>query len=135
MATKHINITVNGARHEILVDSTWTLLETLRDALGLTGTKEGCSNGNCGACTVMLDGKTACSCLVLAAEADGRVSLALGVTKDLKERFPAGELIREIAGVVGGKGGGRPDFAQGGGNDPSKLDAAFDRLEALISGN
>jgi alanyl-tRNA synthetase len=73
--------------------------------------------------------------VLLAAEADGRVSLALGVTNDLKTRYPAGELIREIAGVVGGKGGGRPDFAQAGGNDPSKLDAAFERLEALISGN
>ncbi len=72
MATKHINVTVNGTAREVLVDSTWTLLETLRDQLNLTGTKEGCSNGNCGACTVMLDGKTACSCLVLAAEADGR---------------------------------------------------------------
>ncbi len=72
MATKHINVTVNGTPNEVLVDSTWTLLETLRDGLGLTGTKEGCSNGNCGACTVLMDGMTACSCLVLAAEADGR---------------------------------------------------------------
>lgn len=72
MPTKHINVNVNGTPREILVDSTWTLLETLRDGLGLTGTKEGCSNGNCGACTVLLDGKTACSCLVLAPEADGR---------------------------------------------------------------
>jgi carbon-monoxide dehydrogenase small subunit len=72
MPTKHIKFTVNGIEREQLVDSTWTLLETLRDRLGLTGTKEGCSNGNCGACTVMLDGKTACSCLVLAPEVDGR---------------------------------------------------------------
>ena len=71
MPTKQINIKVNGAPHEVLVDSTWTLLETLRDKLGMTGTKEGCSNGNCGACTVLMDGKTACSCLVLAPEADG----------------------------------------------------------------
>jgi len=71
MTRKQITLTVNGDQHEILVDSTWTLLETLRDRLRLTGTKEGCSNGNCGACTVMLDGKTACSCLVLAAECDG----------------------------------------------------------------
>ncbi len=82
-----------------------------------------------------LRGQLASGVVLLAAEADGRVSLALGVTKDLKTRYPAGELIREIAGVVGGKGGGRPDFAQAGGNDPSKLDAAFERLEALISGN
>jgi carbon-monoxide dehydrogenase small subunit len=73
MPTKHIKFTVNGVEQEQLVDSTWTLLETLRDKMGLTGTKEGCSNGNCGACTVMLDGNTACSCLVLASEADGRV--------------------------------------------------------------
>ena len=72
MPMKHINVTVNGQPQEILVDSTWTLLETLRDKLGMTGTKEGCSNGNCGACTVLLDGTTACSCLVLAPEADGR---------------------------------------------------------------
>ncbi len=72
MATKHIKVTINGRVQEVLVDSTWTLLETLRDHLGLTGTPEGCSNGNCGACTVLMDGTTACSCLVLAAEADGR---------------------------------------------------------------
>jgi alanyl-tRNA synthetase len=71
--------------------------------------------------------------VLLAAEEDGRLSLALGVTKDLSERFPAGKLIREVAGIVGGKGGGRPDFAQAGGDDPSKLDEAFGRLEAMIA--
>lgn len=68
---KHISMTVNGDQHELLVDQGWTLLETLRDHLRLTGTKEGCSNGNCGACTVMINGRTANSCLVLAAEMDG----------------------------------------------------------------
>ena len=72
--------------------------------------------------------------VLLASEDDGRVSLALGVTKDLIERFRAGDLIREVAGLVGGKGGGRPDFAQAGGNDPSHLDAAFERFESLIAG-
>ncbi len=67
-----ISFSVNGEKQELLVEPDWTLLETLRDRLRLTGTKEGCSNGNCGACTVLLDGRTACSCLVLAAEADGR---------------------------------------------------------------
>jgi alanyl-tRNA synthetase len=71
--------------------------------------------------------------VLLASESDGRVALALGVTPDLTKRFPAGRLVREVASVVGGKGGGRPDFAQAGGRDPSKLDAAFERLDALIA--
>jgi len=73
--------------------------------------------------------------VLLAAETNGQVSLALGVTKDLTDRYRAGDLIREIAIVVGGKGGGRPDFAQAGGSDPSKIDAAFERLDALITGS
>ena len=73
--------------------------------------------------------------VLLAAETNGQVSLALGVTKDLTDRYRAGDLIREIATVVGGKGGGRPDFAQAGGSDPSKIDDAFERLDALIAGS
>ncbi|HEY8122159.1 MAG TPA: DHHA1 domain-containing protein, partial [Myxococcota bacterium] len=73
--------------------------------------------------------------VVLVASADGgKVTLALGVTPDLKDRFKAGDLVREISAVVGGKGGGRPDFAQGGGPDAGKLDAAIERLYALIGG-
>jgi alanyl-tRNA synthetase len=71
--------------------------------------------------------------VLLASEKKGRVTLALGVTADLTERFRAGDLVREVARVVGGKGGGRPDFAQAGGKDASKLDEAFERLEALIA--
>ena len=79
---KHISMTVNGDQHELLVDPGWTLLETLRDHLRLTGTKEGCSNGNCGACTVMIDGRTANSCLVLAAEMDGtEITTVEGIAK------------------------------------------------------
>jgi alanyl-tRNA synthetase len=63
--------------------------------------------------------------VLLASVADGRVTLALGVTADLKDRFQAGDLIRGAAAAVGGKGGGRPDFAQAGGRDPSKIDEAF----------
>ncbi len=73
--------------------------------------------------------------VLLAAEENGQVSLALGVTKDLTDRYRAGDLIREIALVVAGKGGGRADFAQAGGSDPSKIDDAFARLEALIAGS
>jgi alanyl-tRNA synthetase len=71
--------------------------------------------------------------VLLAVSSEGGVTLALGVTKDLTQRFPAGKLVREVAAVVGGKGGGRPDFAQAGGKDASKLEAAFERLEALIA--
>lgn len=72
--------------------------------------------------------------VVLIAAVEGeRVTLALGVTPDLKDRFKAGDLIREVAALVGGKGGGRPDFAQAGGNDASQLDAAFEKLDALLA--
>jgi len=71
--------------------------------------------------------------VLLASEKKGRVTLALGVTPDLTERFRAGDLVREVARVVGGKGGGRADFAQAGGKDASKLAEAFERLEALIA--
>jgi alanyl-tRNA synthetase len=73
--------------------------------------------------------------VLLASEEEGRVALALGVTKDLVGTHKAGTLIREVAAVVGGKGGGRPDFAQAGGNDPKKIDEAFEKLDALISGS
>ncbi len=72
--------------------------------------------------------------VLLAASEEGRVSLALGVTPDLAARFRAGDLIREIATCVGGKGGGRPDFAQAGGNEPARLPEAFARLEELLRG-
>ncbi len=71
--------------------------------------------------------------VLLAAEQEGRLSLALGVTRDLTGRFRAGDLVREVAKLVGGRGGGRPDFAQAGGDDPSRLDEAFRRLENLIA--
>jgi alanyl-tRNA synthetase len=70
--------------------------------------------------------------VLLAAEEGGKLSLALGVTADLTARYRAGDLVREISQVLGGKGGGRPDFAQGGGSDPARLDEAFRRLDALI---
>ena len=80
-----------------------------------------------------LRGRLGSGIVLLAALDDGRVSLALGVTPDLTARFRAGDLIREIAARVGGKGGGRPDFAQAGGNEPEKLPEAFARLEELIA--
>lgn len=72
MAKKRVvATTINGEQREFLCEPRQTLLEVLRDNLGLTGTKEGCSNGNCGACTVIMDGRSVVSCLVLAMEAEG----------------------------------------------------------------
>jgi carbon-monoxide dehydrogenase small subunit len=67
-----IALTVNGRRETIAVEPHLTLLELLRDSLGLTGTKEGCSTGHCGACTVLVNGEPISSCLLLAMEADGQ---------------------------------------------------------------
>lgn len=63
-----VELTVNGERHELAIEPHWTLLEVLREHLGLTGTKEGCGTGECGACTVLADGNPILSCLTLAAE-------------------------------------------------------------------
>ena len=66
-----VTATINGRSADFLCEPRQTLLEVLRDVLNLTGTKEGCSNGNCGACTVSMNGRPVDSCLVLAVEADG----------------------------------------------------------------
>ncbi|HBK17577.1 MAG TPA: ferredoxin, partial [Gammaproteobacteria bacterium] len=64
--------TVNGDEYEYLAEAGQTLVDVLRNELELTGTKEGCSTGDCGACSVIVDGELVCSCLVLAAETDGK---------------------------------------------------------------
>ena len=66
-----VHLRVNGSDHHLLIEPRHTLLDTLRDDLHLTGTKKVCDRGNCGACTVHLDGRTVYSCLTLAVEADG----------------------------------------------------------------
>ncbi|MBC7856356.1 MAG: 2Fe-2S iron-sulfur cluster binding domain-containing protein, partial [Pirellulaceae bacterium] len=72
MAKKtHVSTTVNGEPAEFLCEPRESLLEVLRDTLKLTGSKEGCNNGNCGACTVLLDGVPVNSCLVLGVETEG----------------------------------------------------------------
>jgi carbon-monoxide dehydrogenase small subunit len=67
-----VSATVNGDQVEFLCETEQTLLEALRDELRLTGTKEGCGTGDCGACSVMVDGRLVCSCLMLAVEAEGK---------------------------------------------------------------
>ncbi|MBM3584657.1 MAG: (2Fe-2S)-binding protein [Alphaproteobacteria bacterium] len=72
MAGIHVTTTINGDTVEYVCQPDETLLDVLRDRLGLTGAKEGCGTGDCGACSVTLDGRLVCSCLVLGAEAEGR---------------------------------------------------------------
>ena len=72
MAKHHVTATVNGDPVEFLCDTDETLLDALRNQLNLTGTKEGCATGDCGACSVTVDDRLVCSCLMLAVEADGK---------------------------------------------------------------
>ena len=71
MAKRHVTTTINGDPVEFLCETEQTLLDVLRDELQLTGSKEGCASGDCGACSVLLDGRLVCSCLVLGVEAEG----------------------------------------------------------------
>ena len=72
MSRIHVTTTINGDETDFLCDAEDTLLDVLRDRLGLTGTKEGCGTGDCGACSVLVDGRLVCSCLMLGVEAEGR---------------------------------------------------------------
>jgi aerobic carbon-monoxide dehydrogenase small subunit len=72
MSQVRVSTTINGDAVEYLCDAEETLLDVLRNRLGLTGAKEGCGSGDCGACSVMVDGRLVCSCLVLGAELEGK---------------------------------------------------------------
>ena len=72
MAKNHVTTSVNGEQVDYLCDTNESLLTVLRDQLGMTGTKEGCGTGDCGACSVVCDGELICSCLMLGVEASGR---------------------------------------------------------------
>src|SRR6056297_4141717 len=93
MAGIHVATTINGDPVEFVCQPGEVLLDALRDLVGLTGAKEGCGTGDCGACSVTLDGRLVCSCLVLGAEADGRaITTVEGLAGDgqlhpLQEKF------------------------------------------------
>ena len=90
---KILNFTLNGEPTTVLCEDNMTLLDLIRDVIGLTGTKKGCEEAECGACTVMLDGRPVCSCVVLAREVEGHEVLTIeGVAKNgmlhpLQEKF------------------------------------------------
>jgi aerobic carbon-monoxide dehydrogenase small subunit len=100
MARKRVvAATINGRVEEFLCTPRQTLLEVLRDVLQLTGTKEGCSNGNCGACTVLLDGRAVDSCLVLAVEIEGRGVETIEGVAGVEHLHPLQQAFLEQAGL------------------------------------
>jgi len=103
-----LSLHVNGDRTEVAAPDHWTLLEVLRYRLGLTGSKQGCDKGDCGACTVLVDGKPVLACLTLAARC-------------------AGPAITTIEGLM-------PAHLRAGGQGPDPVQAAFDRCGALQCG-
>ena len=88
MARNHVTTTINGEPAEFLCDTEQTLLDVLRDELHLTGSKEGCSSGDCGACSVTIDGRLVCACLVLAVEAEGTEVETIEGTADGDQLHP-----------------------------------------------
>jgi carbon-monoxide dehydrogenase small subunit len=100
MGTHSIKVTINGSLERLDVPSNLTLLQLLRDRLALTGTKDGCEAGECGACTVLVDGNPTNSCLMLAVEADGReVTTVEGLSRDgqlssIQEAFVANNAVQ-----------------------------------------
>jgi carbon-monoxide dehydrogenase small subunit len=95
----HVNTKVNGDDVEFLCDPRETLLDALRDKLGLTGAKEGCGTGDCGACSVTLDGRLVCSCLVLGAEAEGKEIGTVEGIADGEDLHPLQEKFIEHAAL------------------------------------
>ena len=95
-----VNTTINGQQMELLVAPYDSLLEMLREAAGLTGTKEGCNDGNCGACTVNLDGRIVDSCLVLGVETEGRqINTIEGMAPDGEHLHPLQQAFLEEAAL------------------------------------
>ena len=88
MAKYHVTATVNGDAVEFLCEPEQTLLDVLRDELDMTGSKEGCASGDCGACSVLLDGRLVCACLVLGAEMQGRAVETIEGMADGAELHP-----------------------------------------------
>ncbi len=99
MTLHKINITINGSYEEVIVPSNMTLLHMLRETFALTGTKNGCSAGECGSCTVVLDGEPVNSCMVLAVECDGAtIQTVEGIAQDGR-LAPVQEAIIQAGGV------------------------------------
>ncbi len=94
-----IGLQVNGERYELAVETQETLLEALRDHMGLTGTKEGCGTGECGSCTVLIDGRPFLSCLTLALDCDGREIVTIEGLAEGQDLTPVQEAFLERGAV------------------------------------
>ena len=99
MPKQIIKLKVNGHPHEVAVEPHWTLLETVREELGLTGSKEGCGTGDCGACSMIVDGRLITSCLMLAPEADGSEVITIEGLSRNGELHPIQQAFIETGGV------------------------------------
>ena len=98
MAKYHVTTTVNGDEYEFLCEAQQTLLDVLRDELFLTGTKEGCGSGDCGACSVLVDGRLMCACLVLGVEAGGKTIETIEGMANGEELHPLQRNFLELNG-------------------------------------
>ncbi len=99
MSKIHVTTNINGDAVEYLCEPQETLLDVLRNQLNMTGAKEGCGSGDCGACSVTLDGRLVCSCLVLAAEAEGKQVSTIEGMADGEELHPLQKKILEHAAL------------------------------------
>jgi len=99
MAKTHVTTTINGEPTEFLCEPYETMLDVLRNGLGLTGSKEGCASGDCGACSVTLDGRLVCSCLMLAVEAEGADIRTIEGMADGEALHPLQQKFLEMAAL------------------------------------
>ena len=99
MSKQTIHIKINGETQEVAVEPHWTLLETVREQLALTGSKEGCGTGDCGACSMIVDGRLITSCLMLAPEAEGSEVLTIEGLARNGELHPVQQAFIEAGGV------------------------------------
>ncbi len=99
MAKIHVTTTINGEPTEFLCDATQTVLDVLRDDLELTGTKEGCGSGDCGACSIIVDDRLVCGCLMLGAEAEGRRILTIEGMAQGEHLHPLQQKFIELAAL------------------------------------
>jgi xanthine dehydrogenase YagT iron-sulfur-binding subunit len=151
--TMPVVLDVNGVRHELQVDTRTTVLDLLREHLGLTGSKKGCDHGQCGACTVLLDGRRVNSCLLLAASASGHsVTTIEGIGQDQPDgRHPMQEAfldrdgyqcgyctpgqICSAVGMLAEVGAGWPSAVSAPGAAPDVARLSVEEVRERMSGN